>query len=111
MADLSDAPELTVVDDTGHHRFELRADGELAAFTQYRVVEAGVYAFTHTQTLSRFTGRGLASTLIRDVLDRMRAENHHILPYCPFVNAYLRSHPEYADLVPAADRRQFGVAE
>ena len=28
-----------------------------------------------------------------------------MLPYCPFVNAYLRKHPEDVDLVPAADRQ------
>jgi predicted GNAT family acetyltransferase len=32
-----------------------------------------------------------------------------VLPYCPFVNSWIASHPEYADLVPAGRREQFGL--
>jgi predicted GNAT family acetyltransferase len=32
-----------------------------------------------------------------------------VLPFCPSVNGYIERHPEYADLVPATFRRQFGL--
>jgi predicted GNAT family acetyltransferase len=101
--------ELTVIDNTQRHRFELHVDGVLAGFTSYRIEAPGQYAFTHTQTLPAFAGRGVASTLIAEVLGRIRTAGYAVLPYCPFVNRYLRGHPEYADLVPAAQRRQFGI--
>jgi predicted GNAT family acetyltransferase len=32
-----------------------------------------------------------------------------VLPFCPFVNAYLKRHPEYLDLVPEERRAAFGL--
>jgi hypothetical protein len=32
-----------------------------------------------------------------------------VLPYCPFVQSYLRRHPELRDLVPAAERARFDL--
>jgi predicted GNAT family acetyltransferase len=102
--------ELTVVDDAAQHRFEIQADGALAAFAQYRLDEPGVYSFSHTHTMPEFAGHGIATTLIHDALAQLRASGDSVLPFCPFVNAYLRKHPEDVDLVPAADRRRFGLA-
>jgi predicted GNAT family acetyltransferase len=101
--------ELTVVDDAELHRFELRADGQLAAFVVYRFEPPATYAFTHTETRSGYAGQGLASALVTEVLNRMRTGGQSVLPYCPFVNSYLRKHPEYADLVPAGEQHRFGV--
>src|SRR5438094_194754 len=82
-------------------------DGELAGFAQYHLRD-GVIAFTHTQTDDRFRGHGLGSRLVQASLDDARARNLVVLPYCPFVNSWIASHPEYADLVPAGRREQFG---
>ena len=32
-----------------------------------------------------------------------------VLPFCPFVNGYVQRHREYAGLVPAEYRKQFGL--
>jgi hypothetical protein len=32
-----------------------------------------------------------------------------VLPYCPFVLSWITEHSEYADLVPAGRREQFGL--
>ncbi len=101
-------PTRTVVDDAAEHRFEMLVDGEVAAIIVYRVEDGGAYAFMHTATRPSFARQGLASALIADVLARMRAGGHPVLPYCPFVNQYLRTHPEYADLVPGTERSRFG---
>ena len=66
-------------------------------------------AFTHTQTDDRFRGHGLGSRLAQAGLDDARARNLVVLPYCPFVNSWIASPPEYADLVPAGRREQFGL--
>jgi uncharacterized protein len=36
---------------------------------------------------------------VRGALDDMRARGLKVAPVCPFVAAYIRRHPEYADLV------------
>jgi hypothetical protein len=32
-----------------------------------------------------------------------------VMPFCPFVNAYIENHREYADLVPETQREAFGL--
>lgn len=32
-----------------------------------------------------------------------------MLPYCPFVKAFIAKHEEYLDLVPEAKRARFGL--
>ena len=99
---------LQVADHPGQHRFEIRADGELAGFAQYQL-HASEIALTHTQIEDRFRGQGLAGHLVQTTLDEARARNLAVLPYCPFVKNWISGHREYAGLVPAERRRQFGL--
>jgi len=92
-----------VLDDPGRRRFEIMINGQLAGFTTYRN-EAGSVALDHTQIDSRWQGRGLASKLIGESLDKLRARGATVVPYCPFVRDFIVHHPEYADLVPPAHR-------
>jgi uncharacterized protein len=100
--------DLEVADNPDKARFEILADGELTGFVQYHLRD-GEIAFTHTQTDDRFRGHGLASHLVRSSLAAARERHLSVLPYCPFVKSYILEHREYADLVPAARRAQFGL--
>jgi len=102
--------ELMVVDNTAAHRFELRADDELAASIHYREDEPKVYSLLHTETAAKFAGQGMATALVFQIFERMQADGGQILPYCPFVNSYIRKHPDTVALVPIAERSRFGVA-
>jgi uncharacterized protein len=99
-----------VVDDAAAHRFEIRVDGAVAGFAEYRR-RGGSVAFTHTVVEDAFEGRGLGSVLARGALDAVRAEGSTVLPFCPFIRSWMQRHPEYTDLVPAARRAGFGLAE
>jgi hypothetical protein len=61
-----------------------------------------VVVIPHTETAPEFGGRGLASQLVRYSLDDIRAQGLRVEPACPFVAAYIRRNPEYADLVSQA---------
>jgi uncharacterized protein len=100
--------DVEVTDNPDKARFEIVADGELAGFAQYHLRD-GVIAFTHTQTDDRFRGHGLGSRLVRESLDEVRARHLAVLPYCPFLRSWITEHREYADLVPADRREQFGL--
>jgi uncharacterized protein len=100
--------DLQVADDPGQDRFEIRADGELVGFVQYQLQGTEI-ALTHTQTDERFRGHGLGGRLVQAALDEARARNLAVLPYCPFVKNWISGHREYAGLVPADRRRQFGL--
>jgi uncharacterized protein len=100
--------DVEVADNPDKARFEILADGELAGFVLYHL-RGNEIAFTHTETDERFRGHGLASQLVMAALDAARARQLAVLPYCPFVRSWLEEHPEYADLVPAGRRVQFGL--
>jgi predicted GNAT family acetyltransferase len=100
--------QVTIADDPAAHRYELRVGDAVAGFVQYRR-RPGLIAFIHTEIDDRFEGRGLGGTLIAAVLDIARAEGTAVLPFCPFVNGYIDRHPEYAELVPADFRAEFGL--
>jgi uncharacterized protein len=75
-------------------RWEARLDGEMAGYAEYGASPSRV-VFTHTVVESRFEGRGIASALAKAALDAAVAAGQRIVPYCPFISAYLRRHHEY----------------
>ncbi len=101
MADVRDNPEL--------ERFEIRVDGTLAGFTQYRR-RPNLIAFVHTEIDPSFEGQGLASELLAHALGEARSRDLAVLPFCPFVRGYIERHPEYLDLVPEQYRAEFDLA-
>ena len=86
----------TVRENADLHRFELDADGHVA-FSNYKRGD-GLLTILHTEVPKALEGRGIGSTLIRGVLDAVRAEGLKVNPVCPFAKAYVERHPEYADL-------------
>jgi predicted GNAT family acetyltransferase len=95
-----------VVDVPERSRFEIRVDGEVAGFAEYRR-RPGLIAFIHTLIDPRFEGQGLASQLVRTALSEARSQGLSVLPFCPFVRAYIAGHTQYLDLVPEDMRAKF----
>ncbi|HST80544.1 MAG TPA: GNAT family N-acetyltransferase [Kineosporiaceae bacterium] len=98
-----------VRENVAEHRFEIWIADELVGFTVYQGL-GQTKAFVHTEIDDRFGGRGLGSVLIRSALDSVRARGAEVLPYCPFVKAFIAKHPDYLDLVPTAQRSTFGLS-
>ena len=102
-------PDIRVIDVPDRSRFEIQVDGEVAGFTEYRR-RPGLIAFIHTMTDPRFEGKGLASQLVRTALIEARAHGLSVLPFCPFVRAYIAGHTDYLDLVPEEMRAKFDLS-
>jgi predicted GNAT family acetyltransferase len=90
--------ELAIVDEPERSRYELRVGASLAGFTDYHL-QPGLLTLLHTQLDRGFEGRGLGSRFAAGVLDDVRRRGLRVHPVCPFVRAFIRRHPEYADLV------------
>jgi len=101
--------DVTVVDNPSSSRFEIRADGEVAGFVEYRRTAAAL-SLTHTVVEPTFAGRGLGSVLARGALDAARDRHVSVLPFCPFIREYIRRHPAYLDLVRPEQRARFSLA-
>lgn len=95
-------------DDRDQDRYEAVVDAASAGFAAYRL-RPKLIAFTHTEIDDAFAGHGVGSTLIRWALDDARERSLDVLPFCPFVNAFIQQHPEYIDLVPVSHREAFGL--
>ena len=108
MADEVEQAEIRVTENPDAEEFTILVDGEPAGATVYRR-HGEDYAFMHTTIDDRFEGRGLGSILVRESLDEVRVRGAGVLPYCPFVMAWMRKHPEYLELVPVDRRERFGL--
>jgi len=98
-----------VTDDEAQSRYELTVAGELAGFITYKRRDQAI-SLIHTEVEPRFQGEGLATQLARFALDDARERGLAVLPFCPYVNSWIKKHPDYTDLVPAGRRAEFGLA-
>jgi predicted GNAT family acetyltransferase len=102
------AERIEVTDAPDRDRYELSIDDEVLGFAVYRA-RPGLIAFVHTEVDERLQGRGLGDRLIRFALEDVRARDLAVLPFCPFVKAFIERHREFEALVPDAYREQFGL--
>lgn len=79
------------------NRYEAVRDGTVLGFAEYQRTE-DLVVFTHTEIDPQFEGQGVGGTLVRQALDHVRGLGLKALPVCPFVQAWLQRHPDYADL-------------
>jgi predicted GNAT family acetyltransferase len=92
-----DIDKITVINNADENRFEVLSGDHLAIIDYFR--KGNAIVFTHTGVPDQLSGQGLASKMARTALDFARSEGLEVYPRCPFVNAYIRRHPEYQDLV------------
>lgn len=97
-----------VTDVPERHRFEIHVDGRRAGLVTYRLRQGRV-SFLHTEIDDAYGGQGLAGVLVRTALDAARERGLAVLPYCPYVRAWIGKHPDYLDLVPVERRAEFDL--
>lgn len=88
---------IDVTDVPDRQRYEAVRDGELLGFAAYERTPEMV-VFTHTEVDPAFEGQGVGGALVRGALDHVRSLGLKALPICPFVQAWIQRHPDYADL-------------
>ena len=89
---------ITIQLDEAGSRFVADVDGKVAEL-RYREHDPDTLDFHHTFVPADLRGGGVAGALAGFALDWARASGQKVMPSCPYVAAYVRRHPEYADLV------------
>ncbi len=79
-------------------RFELKADGHMATL-YYEPYEPSVWMLTHTLVPDPLKGKGIGSSIVKQVLEYCQQNQIRIIPECSFVLHYLRKHPEWKTLL------------
>ena len=92
------AENIAVQDNPGESRYELLLDERVVGEILYRLAPEHI-VLLHTEVLPSLEGKGLGARLVAGALDDIRVRGLHVVPFCPFVRAYIRRHPDYADLV------------
>lgn len=90
--------ELTITENAEKKRFETVFEGHTALIEYIRTIDQVIY-LTHTEVPKELEGKGIGSTLVKGVLERIEAEGLQLAPLCPFVAAYVKRHPEWKRLL------------
>src|SRR5690242_18423474 len=93
-----------VVRNDSKGQFEVETP-EGTAFLQFQVEGKSIYLI-HTEVPFVLEGRGLGGHLVRSALDDARHRGLTVLPSCPFVQTYLKRHPENLDIVEPSYRNR-----
>ena len=91
------ADEFRIQENPAENRFEV-VIGRQKAFVEYRM-KGDKISLAHTIVPPALEGKGLGSALAKYSLDYARKNSLKVIPSCPFIAAYIKSNPEYADLV------------
>lgn len=102
------AVTVSVRDNPAESRFEVYDDDALAGYAEYLLAGREI-SLTHTVVGREFKGRGLATELTGAALAQTRDRGLALLPPCSFVADFIRSNPEWLDLVPENRRAEFGL--
>ena len=78
-------------------RFELERDGEVA-YLQYSLTDE-VLELIHTEVPEKLRKHGIGAELAEAAFRWARENHRKVDVVCPSVHEFLRTHPEYQDLV------------
>ncbi len=78
-------------------QYEIVRDGATLGHAAYQETDQLV-VLTHTEVDPSLEGQGIGGLLVRGALDDVRRRGLVVLPICPFVQAWMARHPDYADL-------------
>jgi predicted GNAT family acetyltransferase len=86
-----------VRDEPANSRFAVDEGAEIAELVYD--LDGDRLFLLHTEVPDAFQGRGVGSELVTAAVDRARAEQLTIVPWCPFARRWLREHPDVAATV------------
>ncbi|PJI38697.1 GNAT family N-acetyltransferase [Ferrovibrio sp.] len=91
-----------VTDNTAHNQYELSIEGEIV-FARYRrqpnAQGGDTVAILHVEAPVALRGTGASGRLMQGIIELARAKNEKLVPLCSYAAAWMKRHPETADLL------------
>lgn len=88
---------LPLVKNEQKKRFEIEVNGHYA-FINYGEFGKQI-ALVHTEAEPELAGTGAATAVVEKTLQYIEKEGHTVLPFCPYVFAFIKKHPEWKRIV------------
>jgi len=88
---------LEVNHNEAENRFETWVDGQLSKLDYS--IHGNTIMMLHVGVYPDHRGHGVAGEITRVGLEYARTKNLRVIPMCSYVAAYIRKHPEYAELM------------
>ncbi|MGJ8593922.1 MAG: GNAT family N-acetyltransferase [Aquaticitalea sp.] len=89
--------DILLVKNEAKKRFEIQIDGSFA-FINYTETSHQI-ALVHTETEPALAGKGAAGAVVEKALHYIEASGKTLLPFCPYVFAYIKKHLEWKRIV------------
>lgn len=91
-----------VTDNTASSQYELPVEGEIV-FARYRrqpnANGGDTVAILHVEAPVSLRGTGASGRLMQGIMELARAKNEKLVPLCSYAAAWMKRHPETADLL------------
>lgn len=91
-----DLDQIKVVHNPDEKRFETVIDGKLCKLDYLQ--NGDNFVITHVGVHPNFRGQGVAGRITQVGLEYAKANSLRVIPMCSYAAAYIRRHPEYAEL-------------
>lgn len=94
----SDSTEMAEVKhDPEKGKFFIKISGKEAHLV-YKKAGEGVLDYMHTFVPPELRGGGIAGKIVKTALEYAREHQFRVIPSCSYVDAFIRRHPEFADM-------------
>ena len=88
--------QIEVVHNPNERRFESYIDNKLCKLDY--IQDGKNFVITHVGVHPDLRGQGVAGKIVEAGLEHAKANTLRVVPMCSYAAAYIRRHPEYAEL-------------
>jgi len=88
--------EIQITHNPDERRFETWIDGKLSKLDY--IQDGKNFVITHVGVDPALRGQGVAGKIVQAGLEYARDNSFRVIPMCSYAAAYIRKHPEYAEL-------------
>ncbi|SHJ94141.1 GNAT family N-acetyltransferase [Epilithonimonas mollis] len=88
---------IPLIKNEARKRFEIEVNGHYA-FINYGERTHQI-ALVHTEADPELAGTGAAAAVVEKTLNYIKESGKKLLPFCPYVFAYIKKHPEWKEIV------------